>query len=157
MFIAVKQASGLHGGALQCQRAPTPPSWRLPLQPFTSFMLLLPIHVVFHTFCLCMSSLSLRASALAALLAVKLHAQAERRRPTLLPPRLHESRPAVSLCLPWSLCLCCFAPAADGHQAVPVDTWLHQQWAPVCSILNRHVCAARRGNKKAAVFVFYRR
>lgn len=73
--------------------------------------------VVFHTFCLYTSSLSLRASAVAVPSAVKLHAQAERRRPTLPPPRLYETRPAVSLCLPSSLCRCCLAPAADGHEA----------------------------------------
>lgn len=54
--------------------------------------------VVFHTFCLYTFSLSLRASAVAVPLAVKLHAQAERRRPTLLPPRLPvQLSPSISL------------------------------------------------------------
>lgn len=35
----------------------------------------------------------------------------------LLPPRPYETRPAVSLCPPSSLCRCRSAPAADGHQA----------------------------------------
>lgn len=85
--------------------------------------------VVFHTFCLYTFSLSLftslrglRAGALAVPLGGTLHAQAQRRRPTLLPPRLYESQRGGALCvpsscLPLSPCLCCLIPAADGHQA----------------------------------------
>lgn len=40
-------------------------------------------------------------------------------------------------------------------EAVPADTWLHKQWAPVRVILHRHVRTACREKKKAGVCMFY--
>lgn len=75
---------------------------------------------------------------------VVLLAQAQRRRPTLLPPQLYESKGGglriQPSCLPRPLRLLFNTSCRQtSGEAVPVDTWLPKQWAPVRFILNRHV------------------
>lgn len=57
-----------------------------------------------------------------------------------------------SSCLPRSLRLLFNSSCRQtSGEAVPVDTWLHKQWAPVRFILNRHV---QNCMQKVAFFTF---